>query len=177
VASNIEFTSVNTGSTIDNRVTNISTWDNFDDIDVFTDVTANVYISTTDDDPSGSPTWSDFKKLVVGDYTCRAYKFELRCASGDITHQINVEEIVITIDAPDRMQGASGLSTSSTATTTVSFADSFQATPAIGVTVLDMATGDYVVIASESLTGFDIDVRNSGGSRVERTFNYIARGY
>lgn len=177
VVSNLDFTSVNTSDLFDSRSGLISTWPDFDNISSFTDVVASIYISTTDDDPAGTPVWSDWRTLVVGDYTTRAYKFKLECASGDITHQINIADLTITIDAPDRTQRGSGLYTSSSATTSISYDSSFKAVPALGLTVLDMATGDYVQVTSETMSGFDIDVRNSGGSRVIRKFNYLATSY
>jgi hypothetical protein len=40
-----------------------------------------------------------------------------------------------------------------------------------------MATGDNYTISNKSVTGFEIAFTNSGGSGVNRTFDYIAKGY
>ena len=59
----------------------------------------------------------------------------------------------------------------------VTFATPFQATPAIGIGAQDLATGDYYEISAKSRTGFTITFKNSGGTAVSRTFDYVAKGY
>ena len=73
-----------------------------------------------------------------------------------------------------------GSGTSSTgADTTVTFVATplFQSTPNVGISVSNMATGDYYAISSKTNTGFIFNTYNSGGSRVARNFEYIAKGY
>ena len=67
--------------------------------------------------------------------------------------------------------------TSAAAAVTVAFSPAFKAKPEIGLTVTDMASGDYVEITNQNATGFDVSVRAAGGSRVVRNFDYLARGY
>ena len=43
----------------------------------FGDVNVISYISTTDDDPAGSPTWSDYKLFKSGDFSGRAFRFKI----------------------------------------------------------------------------------------------------
>ncbi len=43
----------------------------------FGDVNVISYISTTDDDPAGSPTWSDYKLFKSGDFAGRAFRFKI----------------------------------------------------------------------------------------------------
>ena len=40
-----------------------------------------------------------------------------------------------------------------------------------------MGSGDFYEIASVSATGFTITFKNSSGTIVARTFDYIARGF
>lgn len=54
------------------------------------DTNVIVYISTTQDDPAGTPTWSAWQELKVGDFSARAAKFkiELYSQSAGITPSI-----------------------------------------------------------------------------------------
>jgi hypothetical protein len=40
-----------------------------------------------------------------------------------------------------------------------------------------MATGDYYTLNSKTINGFNIAFKNSGGTGVSRTFDYIAKGF
>ena len=46
----------------------------------------------------------------------------------------------------------------------------------IKITAQDMNTGDYYIIANKSEDGFTVTFRNSGGTIVNRTFDYDATG-
>ena len=56
----------------------------------FADVDVVQFVSTTDDDPSGSPTWSAYKRFKSGDFSGRAFRFrvELQSTADDITPAI-----------------------------------------------------------------------------------------
>lgn len=67
---------------------------NFDDLTggtSFADVNVIQFVSTTDDDPAGSPTWSDYKRFRSGDFSGRAFRFrvELQSTADDITPAID----------------------------------------------------------------------------------------
>ena len=49
--------------------------------------------------------------------------------------------------------------------------------PSVGVVVQDLGDGERVNISNVSATGFDLDVLDSGGSNVSRSFTYTANGY
>lgn len=66
---------------------------NFDDFTgsaQFADTNVITYISTTDDDPAGTPTWTAYKKFRAGDYYARAarFKIELTSSSQNVTPSI-----------------------------------------------------------------------------------------
>lgn len=56
----------------------------------FADVDVVQFVSTTDDDPAGSPTWSAYKRFKSGDFSGRAFRFrvELQSTADDITPAI-----------------------------------------------------------------------------------------
>lgn len=67
---------------------------NFDDLtggSSFADVNVIQFVSTTDDDPAGTPTWSDYKRFKSGDFSGRAFRFrvELQSTADDITPAID----------------------------------------------------------------------------------------
>lgn len=52
-------------------------FDDFTGIAQFADTNIVTYIATTDDDPAGTPTWTDYKKFRAGDFFARAAKFKI----------------------------------------------------------------------------------------------------
>ena len=60
--------------------------------------------------------------------------------------------------------------------TSITYANPFYAIPDLVVTPINMATGDYMTISSETKTGFGINFYNSSAVAQTRTYNYIARG-
>ena len=66
----------------------------FDDLtggSSFSDTNVIQYVATTDDDPSGSPTWSAWKRFKSSDFSGRAFKFkvELTLTSENITPSLS----------------------------------------------------------------------------------------
>jgi hypothetical protein len=67
---------------------------NFDDLSggsSFADTDVIQFVSTTDDDPAGSPSWSAYKRFKSGDFSGRAFRFriELQSTGADITPGID----------------------------------------------------------------------------------------
>ncbi|MGD9538560.1 MAG: phage tail protein [Alphaproteobacteria bacterium] len=139
-------------------------------------VGASLEIRTTEDDPAGSPGWSPWRPFVVGDYTARAYQFRAQLTSAAADASPGVGALRVTVDMPDRVAAGSGAS-SAAAPVGIAFAPAFKVAPRIGVTVKDMASGDYVAITGESAAGFALSVFNGAGSRVVRNFDWMAKGY
>jgi len=136
-----------------------------------------MFISTTDDDPSGTPTWSAFRQFFVGDYTARAFKFKLDVLSEDSSYQTQISALAFQVDCPDVVDRGA-LSTASGSLTTVSFNKPFViTTPFVGATILDADLGDRIFITNVSSTSFDIGVKNTAGSYVVKTVNWDAKGH
>lgn len=169
--------SFDTGDTVDERLEPIDNWGLIDGPEI-SDTSCEVFVATTEDDPAGAPTWTDFQPFVIGDYKARAFKFKLRLRSGNTEHNIQATALTVTVDMPDREQGArnvaSGAGTKSVAYT---LSPVFKALPRLAITAQNMATGDYFQVTSEATTGFDITFRNAGGAAVDRNFHWNAKGY
>jgi hypothetical protein len=94
----IAATSFDTGDLISFRDL-VSTWSSVSGAAV-DDCDATLYAAITDDDPAGSPTWSDWMPFFVADFTCRAAKFKLDMVSGSTTHNIAVDTLQVDIKEP-----------------------------------------------------------------------------
>lgn len=62
----------------------------YDDTDVIP------YISTTDDDPAGTPTWSSWARFRAGSYYCRAMRFKVESTSQDTSTTPSILELSAT---------------------------------------------------------------------------------
>lgn len=146
------------------------------DADQFDDISVDLYISTTDDNPAGTPTWTAYRKFFAGEYRARAFRFKAILSSLTTSASPSIDALSITCDMPDRIAFDNDVSSGAGAYT-VTYSPAFKDTPAVGITAQDMATGDYYTITSKSRTGFTITFKNSGGTNVSRTFDWVARGY
>ena len=133
-------------------------------------------IRTTDDDPVGSPTWSAWKSFIVGDYTARAFEFRLLLNTYDTNVTPSVTVLSVQIDMPDRTYGENDL-VCTVAGLGVVYSPAFKADPAVGISAQGLQTGDYYAITSKSSTGFTIQFFDSGDIAIQRTFDYVAKGY
>jgi predicted phage tail protein len=160
---------------ISERLDNVSLWPAISGQKV-DDVTATLYVRTTNDNPAGSPTWSPWRRFSVADWTARAFQFRLVLESESQTHNIVVRELSVSVDMPDRTEQAGGI-VSGAGVYTVTFSRPFKSLNAIAITASNMQTGDYYEISNRSVSGFDVVFRNAAGLPVSRTFDYIAKGY
>jgi hypothetical protein len=170
---NMSLNATNLADFIDERLDFVDTWDIIDNPPA--NVAVETFISTTDDDPAGSPVWSPWKHFTIADYTTRAVKFKLE-ASADLNHQIQISELSASIELPDRTETQRQI-TSGTTTKTITYLTKFSISPIVTITPVDMMTGDYFTISNESSSSFDIDFYNSSDVAISRVFNYNSTGY
>ena len=133
-------------------------------------------IRTTIDDPAGSPLWSEWEDFIVGDYTARGYQFRLRLDSlaGGVSPIVTA--LSATVDMPDRVEAAENLSVPIEGLTVI-FDPPFRRLDGVSTSEQDLATGDYAVISNKGAAGFDIAFRDAAGQPIERTFDYVAKGF
>lgn len=77
---------------------------------------------------------------------------------------------------PDRVIAEADIS-SGTSAKSITFSPAFKALDGIGIAASNMASGDYYQVTSKSATGFTITFYNSSDTIIDRTFDYVARGY
>lgn len=148
------------------------------DANNFGDVNVELYVSTTEDNPAGTPTWSDYRKFVVGDYKARAFRFRaiLTTTNANVTPQLTTLEV--TVDMPERtIAGDDIVSGTDAGGKVVTYTRAFKVSPAVSISAQNLVSGDYYEIVSKSAGGFTIRFKDSGGTVVNRTFDYVARGY
>lgn len=175
VSATLNFRVEDLANYIDGRYANIDTWISFDG-DVVNDYSLKLFVATTDDDPLGTPVWSDWSEFTVADYTARAMKFKLEFAVGQPRFNIFVTELAISADVPDRVAGEENISCP-TSGVSINFTPPFAKTPAIAINIDGMQTGDYYTITSKSNSGFTITVYDSTNTAVARQIDWIAKGY
>ena len=144
---------------------------NFDG-DTSVNATSHLEIAVSDDDT----TYSSFRNFSVGDYTGRYFKFRLFMQSLDNSACPIVSALSVSADMPQRLLSENDV-VSGAGTKSITFSPVFISTPAIGVSAQGLATGDFYEITSKSTNGFDITFKNSGGTAISKTFDYIAKGY
>lgn len=128
----------------------------------------------TNDDPAGSPTWSDWNDFVVGDLTARALKARIVVTGTPINISPLITMVNVTLDMEDRVVGFQAAV--GTGGATITFDPAFFVVPEIGISVSDGQEGDSYVITSKSEGSFDIAFTN-GGSPVARNISGVAKAY
>jgi len=142
----------------------------------FSDTSVSLQLRHTDDDPTGTPTWSDWQAFSVSDITARAFEFRLVLSSTDTNVTPVVSALSATIDMQDRV--VSGSDITFTGTTNITFDDAFAATPAIGLSLANLTDGDRYTMTNKTRTGFTINTFTGGSASTNAvTLDYVAKGY
>ena len=144
---------------------------NFDGDDS-ANASSHLEIAVSDDNVS----YTSFRNFNVGDYSGRYFKFRLFMESLNNSATPIVSQLSVTADMPQRLISENDV-VSGAGTKSITFSPVFISTPAIGVSAQGLATGDFYEITSKSTNGFDITFKNSGGTAISKTFDYIAKGY
>ena len=140
------------------------------------DTSVTLELRHTDDDPSGTPTWTDWQSFSVSDITARAFEFRAILGSTTETSSPQISELSVEVDMPDRVESGSDITF--TGTTNVTFTNAFANVPAIGISLADMTDGDRYTITNKSRTGFTMNIfTGSSASTNAVTLDYVAKGY
>ena len=104
------------------------------------------------------------------------FKFRLRLANTNNKTRAFVSGISIDIKMQKRTETGEDQA-SGTSTKTITFTNPFFAIPSIGISAQNMATGDFFSISNKSISSFDIVFKNSSGTNINRTFDFVAIGH
>lgn len=171
----------------DDHTDNIDDWDDIDGDDI-NSVDAKLMVRTTDDDPSGSPTWSSFSEFVNGNFKARAFQFRADLTSDDTVESILVDELGYEATLDRRTENSDAAVASGAGAKAVTFDHPFfvgtaalgganSLLPSVGITGMNMQSGDYFELSSISSTGFTVHFKNSSDASVDRNFRWTAVGY
>jgi len=166
-------------SLFDDRTDLIDTWGYIDAVGGLTEATkcnAAVYVRSTNDNPSGSPTWSAYKEFSNVLITGRAFQFKAILTSNDTNQNIAVTQLGATLELQGRTESISTPVTTGSSQYTVSFTNPFKNTPQVVVTPTTQQSGDFFELANISRTGFQVTFKN-GSSAVARSFVWAASGF
>ena len=166
-------------SLFDDRTDLIDSWGYIDGVGGVTEAAkcnAAVYVRSTNDDPSGSPTWSAYKEFSNVLITGRAFQFKAILTSGDTNQNIAISELGATLELQGRTESISTPVTTGSSQYTVSFTNPFKNTPQVVVTPTTQQSGDFFELANISRTGFKVTFKN-GSSAVARSFVWAASGF
>jgi hypothetical protein len=173
VTASLTQTARNPDDLFDNRTGNFDDAKSNFDGDVPANCDAHLEIATSDD----NSTFTSFQTFVIGNYTARFLKFRLVLTSSDLASTAVVSEASVTVDMPDRIFSEDNIS-SGTSTKTVTFSSPFKSSNyAVGITAENMATGDFFTVSNKTVNSFDVLFKNSSGTNISRTFDFIAKGF
>ena len=154
-----------------------------------TDVDAKIFVSTTNDDPSsGSATFTAFQEFATTMLNARGFKFKVVLSSSNVTSNVCVTELGFRMFMSASTQTPQIQIISGTSTKAVTFLHKFFTgvsatiggvggfTPIVTANILNIQTGDTIAISSVTKSGFNADVKDSGGNFVNRNFVYQATG-
>lgn len=99
LTSDIEAVSVASADLIDSRLNNIDDWLDIDGstgASAYTD--AQVWARSTDDDPAGSPVWTDWQRLDSAEFYARGFDLEARLSTEDSAYNVNVTGLAVRAD-------------------------------------------------------------------------------
>ena len=172
---------------IDSRTALVDTWSDFDGAQADA-VNAKLYFRSTNDDPSGSPTYGAWQEFISGTFEARAFQFKAELNSADVAQNILIDELGYEATFQRRFDNSNGGIASGTSTKSVTFDKAFFTgtaslggtnayLPSVSVAVQNLGDGERLNISNVSATGFDVDILNSSNANVNRNFLYQAVGY
>ena len=172
---------------IDVRTDLIDTWVDFEGA-VADQVNSKVCVRTTDDNPTASPTWSNYQEFGNGTFTARAFEFKMDAAAFTLSQAFACYELGYKASFQRRIESSVLAEQSGAATKSITFGSPFwtgsavlggvnSILPSIGITAQNLQSGDYFNVTNVSSSGFDVTFRNSGGTAVDRLFAWSAVGY
>lgn len=170
---NIDITASDEADMIDDRETDIDTWTDFDGGNV-QGVNAYIEARYTNDDPDGSPTWSDWQRISVVDRNMRAAEFRAVVVNTYSNIALTIRSLSVTASLANKVFSGT-VTTSSGRDTIVNYGEDFYNIPNINVTILNELDGQRAIVTNKTRTGFTLTVR-VGNSRIAQAVDWTAVG-
>ena len=170
----------------DSRTGFVDTWIDWDG-DAADEANAKLAVRTTTDDPTGSPTYTDFNDFANGTFKGRAFQFRVTLETSDPAQNMLLQQLGYSAEMPSRTEQSAVIASGAGAKAVTFTAPFFVGTSALGnlnnflpsvnISPQNMATGDYFELSSISGTGFTVHFKNSSNASIDRNFTYSAVGF
>ena len=152
-----------------------------------TEVNAEMLVRVTQDNPSSSPTYTDFQTFANGTYKGRGFQFRAKLTSDDVAQDIKVSQLGYTASIQRRTEQGN-LTASGAGQKNITFQHPFfvgtssilganSNLPSVGINAQNMVSGDYFLVTNVSSTGFTVEFKNSSNASIDRNFTYQAVGF
>ena len=161
--------------TWDERTALIDTWNDIDANDL-SDTDVQVYVRSTNDDPSGTPTYGTWEPFVNNTKRGRGFQFKAESESSNVSQNPLIEQLGVKVSLQRRTEQQRNI-TSGTSAKTITFPSAFYSVPSVGITAQDFDSGDYFQLSSISRTGFTVTFKNSSDTIISKVFDYQAVGH
>nr|BAR34090.1 phage tail protein [uncultured Mediterranean phage uvMED] len=161
--------------TWDERTALIDTWNDID-ADDLSDTDVQLYVRSTNDDPSGSPTYGTWEPFVNNTKRGRGFQFKAEATSSNVAQNPLIENLGVTVNLQRRTEQQRNI-TSGTSAKAITFPSAFYSVPSVGITAQDFDSGDYFQLSSISRTGFTVTFKNSSDTIISKVFDYQAVGH
>ena len=112
---------------------------------------------------------------MPGVYTFNKINFGLLITVSNLQYQAQISIFNYEVDVDNLVQTGNAAVTNAGALA-VTFANEFNTTPVVVLTIQSAQAGDLAVLTSVTASGFSVEVINSG-SAVARTVSWHAQGY
>ena len=147
------------------------------DGDVLDEANVDLFVRTTADDPSSSPTWSEWAEFEAAVIRARGVQVKASITSTSTEAKVTISDLGATLDLLGRTESASiaANTSASTGVYNVTFEKPFYQTPQIQITPTSSSTNLFVNVTNLSRTGFTATFNN--GSAVDVEWMYSVTGY
>ena len=147
------------------------------DGDVIDEANVDLFVRTTSDDPSSSPTWGDWAEFEAAIIRARGVQVKAAITSTNTDAKVTISDLGATLDLLQRTDSDSvaANASASTGVYNVTFEKAFYNTPQVQITPNSSSTTLHVSISSLSRTGFTATFNN--GSNVDTAFMYTVTGF
>lgn len=161
--------------TWDDRTELIDTWNDID-ADDLSDTDVQLFVRSSNDDPSGSPTYGTWEPFVNNTARGRAFQFKAVATSSNVAQNPLIEQLGVKVRLQRRTEQQRNI-TSGAGAKAITFPSAFRSVPSIGITAQDFDGGDYFQLSSISRTGFTVTFKNSSDTIISKVFDYQAVGH
>ena len=116
--------------------------------------------------------------MVAGDYSARGFKFRLKLTTSDIDDTPVVSALQVNISLARRTESQGNIASGTSATgKVITFTNAFGSIDGISIMGQNMNSGEFYTITNKTTTGFTITFKESSGTVVDRTFDFVAQGH